>query len=106
MNMKRVLCLTSIVALAACVPAAVAPATELGACEANLADKGLSFVDFIAESVIDCGADMLALVDSLLASSDPKYAKYKADALAAKRDPARMDALKAHVAAARAAAKK
>ncbi len=89
--------LTAGFAITGCPAAAVAPAVIAGTCEYNLVQQHLSFVDFLAQSVVQCGSDWLAVVASVLAKKEPALAVYYDEAVAAQNDPAKMQALKAHV---------
>jgi hypothetical protein len=87
-----------VVACSAFGPGVIAPVANFGKCIAGVAQSAaLSFLDFVAEAVIACGGDALAVIDAILADDHPALAQYRDEALATKRDPVKLSALRANV---------
>ncbi len=63
----------------------------------------LTFVEYLARGLEQCGGDLLTILDEVLASTDPAVAQYQQEARDAKADKAKLDALSAKVGAYRAA---
>lgn len=63
----------------------------------------LTFIEYLARGLEQCGGDLLTILDEVLASTDPAVAQYQPEARDARADKAKLDALSAKVGAYRAA---
>lgn len=83
---------------------AAGPATaDLGMCVLNYASDhpAISFESLVLGAALACSADVGAIVEAIIHSADPQLAQYRGDALAARDNPGKMEALRAHLAAAK-----